>query len=258
MDEQPSAQQETVSVEFTLAIGEGHISATAVVPAGQTNLTKILPVIQAFDDSLIATVASQAAGDGHPVSCKAGCGACCRQMVPISIFEAEALAEWIHSLPESQQQQLAQRFHQTLLSFAATGLLDRMVEMSKEDWRVENEVNQRLMRDYFYTRIPCPFLQDESCSIHPIRPLVCREYIVVSPAEHCVDPAIHPVLAPHQPLKLFPILNEMGAKLEHDTRGWIPLVFLFAWMKAGAHPGEAVSGTGPELLYEFVRRITPP
>jgi hypothetical protein len=57
------------------------------------------------------------------------------------------------------------------------------------------------------------------------------------------------------PLHFSRILNHIGAEIEHDNRGWIPLVFLFAWMKADAHPGDAVSGTGPEVLYEFVKRM---
>jgi hypothetical protein len=36
MDEQ---SQETVSVEFTVAVGDDQFTATAVVPAGQTNPT---------------------------------------------------------------------------------------------------------------------------------------------------------------------------------------------------------------------------
>jgi hypothetical protein len=47
----------------------------------------------------------------------------------------------------------------------------------------------------------------------------------------------------------------MGAELEPGSHGWIPLVFLFAWMESGAHPGAAFAGTGPEVLYEFVRRM---
>lgn len=260
MDEQTTAPSEfvsidTVTVEFTLAVGEGQIAATAVVPAGSTNLTQILPVLQALDDSLIANVASATAEAGHPISCKAGCGACCRQLVPISIFEAEALTAWIRSLPESDQQELAERFHQALLKLSAAGLIDRLVQMNKEDWRSESELNRRMGLDYLYQRVPCPFLVDESCSIHPIRPLICREYLVSSPPANCVDPGTLKVAPVHLPVKLFPTLNQIGAELEHDTRGWIPLVFLFAWMKADPHPGQFISGTGPEVLYEFVRRI---
>jgi hypothetical protein len=113
-----------------------------------------------------------------------------------------------------------------------------------------------LALDYLYQRVPCPFLEDESCSIHPIRPLICREYLVTSPPQFCENPStlqVDPVLLP---LHFSRILNVIGAEIERDSRGWIPLVFLFAWMKSGAHPGEAVAGTGPQVLYEFVKRIS--
>jgi len=64
MTEEP---QETVSVDFTIGIGDGKFTATAVVPAGQTNLTQILPVIQALDDSLIAGVGAQLAEAGRMI-----------------------------------------------------------------------------------------------------------------------------------------------------------------------------------------------
>jgi Fe-S-cluster containining protein len=249
MSEQP---QETVSVQFAVGINEGKFTATAVVPAGQTNLTQILPVLQSLDDSFIGGVTAQLSEAGFSVSCKAGCGACCRQMVPISIFEAEALGAWIRSLPEARQKELAGRFHQALLSFAAAGLIDRMVN---QDWLAETETARKLALDYFYQHVPCPFLEDESCSIHPIRPLVCREYLVSSPPEFCEDPAGLKVVPARLPLNFSRILNSIGAEIERDSRGWIPLVFLFAWMESGARPGEAVAGVGPQVLYEFVKRM---
>jgi Fe-S-cluster containining protein len=250
MDEQ---RQETVSVEFTVGIGDGKFTATAVVPAGQTNLTQILPVLQSLDDSLIGGVTEQLSQAGRTVSCKAGCGACCRQMVPISIFEAEALSAWILTLPELRREELAGRFHQALLSLAAAGLIDRMVN---EDWLAETESARQLALDYFYQRVPCPFLEDESCSIHSIRPLICREYLVTSSPHYCEDPASLQVAPVYLPLNFSRILNVIGAEVERDPRGWIPLVFLFAWMKSSARPGEAVAGTGPQVLYEFVKRIS--
>ena len=253
MDEQPPTTIETITVEFTLGLPDGKFAVTAVVPAGQTNLTQILPVLQAIDDSLIAGVGSQLAESGRPISCRAGCGACCRQMVPISIFEAEALATWIRSLPESRQEELALRFQNALRKLAASGLIDRMVN---EDWLAETESARRLALEYLYERVACPFLEDESCSIHPIRPLICREYLVTSAPEHCYDPATLKSVPVALPLHFSRVLNRIGAELEHDTRGWIPLLFLFAWMKAGAHPGEAITGAGPQVLYEFVKNLS--
>jgi Fe-S-cluster containining protein len=249
MDEQPL---ETVSVEFTVGIGDDQFTATAAVPAGRTNLTQILPVLQSLDNSIIAGVASQLNETGLSISCKAGCGACCRQMVPLSIFEAEALSTWIRTLPEPHQQELARRCDQALRKLASAGLIDRMVN---EDWLAETDSARQLAIDYLYQRIPCPFLEDESCSIHPIRPLVCREYLVTSHPDHCFDPAALKVDPVFLPLNLSRVLNVIGAELEQDSRGWIPLLFLFAWMESGAHPGEAIAGDGPQVLYEFVKRI---
>ena len=134
MDELPSETRETVTVEFTIGLDAGKFTATATVPAGRTNLTQILPVLQAIDDSLIAGVGSQLNQVGRTISCKAGCGACCRQMVPISIFEAEALVAWIRTLPEARQQELRHRFDSALRKLASAGLIDRMVN---EEWLAE-------------------------------------------------------------------------------------------------------------------------
>jgi Fe-S-cluster containining protein len=243
---------ETVTVEFTIAVRNEQFKAATVVPAGQTNLTKIMPVLQILDNRFIESVTDDLAATGRSVSCKAGCGACCRQMVPISIFEAEALADWVRTLPEAKQQVLARRFHDALTKLAAAGIIDRMVNV---DWLAETESARQLAVDYLFARVPCPFLENESCSIHPIRPLICREYLVTSPPEHCSDPTTDHVDPVRLPLQFSRILKVIGAELEHDSHGWIPLVFLFGWMKSGAKPGEAVTGTGPEVLYEFLKRM---
>ncbi len=250
MDEQP---RETVSVEFTVAIGDGHFTSTAVVPAGQTNLTQLLPVLQSLDDSFMAGVTAQLSEAGRTVSCKAGCGACCRQMGPISIFEAEALSTWIRSLPESRQQELARRFHEALLKLSGAGIIDRMV---REDCFGETDSARKLAIEYLHQRVACPFLENESCSIHPFRPLICREYVVTSPPERCFDPVALKAEPVPLPLHFSRVLHSIGAELEGSSRGWIPLLFLFAWMKSGAHPGEWVAGEGPQVLYEFVKRIS--
>jgi hypothetical protein len=70
MDEHP---HETISVEFAVGIGDEKFTAAAVVPAGQTNLTQILPVLQSLDDSFIHGVTAQIGEAGLSVSCKAGC-----------------------------------------------------------------------------------------------------------------------------------------------------------------------------------------
>lgn len=244
--------QQSVEVEFALKVSDGQIKAKVSVPAGQTNITTLLPVLQNFESAMLGRVAREAEAAGHPISCKAGCGACCRQMVPVSIFEAEALGAWVRSLPDEQQQALEARFHQTLLRLRDTGIIQRLIE---EDWFADNDTAKLMAIDYFHLGVPCPFLVDESCSIHPIRPLICREYLVTSPPELCKDPATNDVAGVQLPIKLSRALFRMGSELEQDKRGWIPLVFLFAWMKSGADPGAAFAGTGPEVFRTFLEHL---
>ena len=81
--------------------------------------------------------------------------------------------------------------------------------------------------------------------------------MVISPPELCDDPAALNPTPARMPMNFFRSLTQIGGELENDHRGWIPLLFLFAWMKAGAHPGQRVSGDGPQVLYEFVKNIRP-
>jgi Fe-S-cluster containining protein len=248
----PTPGDETVEVDFTLGLGSGHVRIQAHVPTGQTNLTRLLPVLQSMDNVIIDSVVNRINEDGRSVSCKAGCGACCRQMVPISIFEAEALGEWLSTLPKPQQDEIRRRFHLVLTSLSEAGLLDRIVT---EDWFADTKEAEDITIEYFRQGLACPFLQDESCSIHPIRPLSCREYLVTSPAELCADPARNLINGIELPVKLSRALYRMGAELEGGPRGWIPFIFLFAWLDGGFHPGEAFAGAGPQVLYEFVQRL---
>jgi len=241
-----------VEVQFELRVGDGSLKARVEVTSGQTTVTELLPIFRSLDNAIVGMAEKQAAESGLAISCKAGCGACCRQMVPLSLFEAQALSEWMKSLPEERQHELQERFHRALLALRETGLLKRLVE---EDWLANNEAAVEMAIEYFRKGIPCPFLEDESCSIHPIRPLACREYLVTSPPENCKDPVKIGVAGVELPLKLSRALFRMGSELERDPRGWVPLVFLCVWMKSGADPGAGFTGTGQEVLYQVIQHL---
>jgi Fe-S-cluster containining protein len=251
----PDTSQTSPSVEvsFSLRIGEGTLNASLAVPAGKTTLTALLPILQDFDSSMINRVVDEATEEGHPVSCRKGCGACCRQMVPLSIFEAEFLGEWFSALPKERQAELEERFHSGLMRLKKAGVLDKILDAN---WGLDEKSFVQMAIDYFHAGVPCPFLEDESCSIHPIRPLMCREYLVTSPAELCQDPGIHQLSAIHLPLRPSQALYKIGQELTHDAKGWMPLIFLLAWSKRGVKPGNYYSGTGQEVLRIFMEHLT--
>src|SRR5260370_26127230 len=99
---------------------------------------------------------------------------------------------------------------------------------------------------YFAARIPCPFLEDESCSIHPERPLVCREYLVTSPAELCAgerQEGVTPVAVPK--------VSMAALGLQDEGDDWFPLALLMAWGRL--RPRKAKRRPGPEWVQRFLR-----
>lgn len=251
----PASQQTPPSsnrVSYQVPVGGGFLHASANLPAGHATLTQLLPVIQNLENAIVAKISEEATQAGTPVSCRAGCGACCRQLVPVSLFEAEALGEWFGTLPEDRRIELEARFHNALLALRDTGVINKILD---DKWAVEEGAATQLAIDYFHAGVPCPFLEDECCSIHPIRPLTCREYLVTSDPELCRDPSENEVAGVRLPLKLARALFAFGQKLSQDRRGWIPLVFLMAWRKGGQRPGDFVSGTGEEVLKKFLEQV---
>lgn len=239
----------TVKANFSLPVGGAALNVSVQVPVGRTTLTELLPIIQNLENAVVAKISAEASAAGHPISCRAGCGACCRQLVPINLFEAEALAEWLATLPEERMAILRERFSRALSLLRDAGVIERILNGS---WSHDDKASTQLAVDYFHAGAPCPFLENESCSIHPMRPLICREYLVTSPPELCQDPAANDVSGIQLPLRLSRAMFAMGQEIEQDHRGTMPLVFLLAWAKNRAKPGDLVAGTGTEVLRKFL------
>lgn len=252
-DNPESGSAPKVKASFALPVGGGFLNATANLPTGETTLTQLLPVIQSLENAILTRVGEEAERAGTPISCRAGCGACCRQLVPVSFFEAEALSEWLNGLPADQRTELEDRFHRALLKLRDAAVIEKILD---ERWMTDAQLTTQLAIDYFRASVACPFLENERCSIHPMRPLSCREYLVTSPSSLCDDPSANQVAGVQLPLKLSRVLYSFGQQMEQDQRGWIPLVFLLAWRRSGAKPGSYVSGTGEEVLKAFLERVT--
>jgi hypothetical protein len=130
--------------------------------------------------------------------------------VPVAPAEARALARLVEAMPEPRRSRVRDRFDRALDSLNATGVLDRLDQ--------DPDSRHAVGMDYFRAGVACPFLEDEACSIHPDRPMACREFLVTSPPAHCADPSS---AVETLPLEAAPSV----ALLKADLRdGWTPLV----------------------------------
>ena len=189
-DEDTSPQ--TINVNVELAGPEWRLQTTMSVPAEPIALKEMLPLFFSFADAVMSTAANGVEQTGEKISCKKGCGACCRQLVPIS----ETEAHWIAGAGRSFTYSKAKLKFGTVSPRPGAGLPKPVYWKScsiRESWG-EGE-GWSIAMSYFRLGIPCPFLENEACSIHQDRPVKCREYLVTSPAEHCRAPSAKTIKA---------------------------------------------------------------
>ena len=75
----------------------------STIPAQPANLRRMLPVFQNFSNKFIDIGIENIEAEGKQISCRAGCGACCRQLVPVAEAEAYDLQKQVEDLPEPRR-----------------------------------------------------------------------------------------------------------------------------------------------------------
>lgn len=247
----PAPPDDTVTTRVRLASPTWEIDTTVTVPAGPTRLRDLLPLVQSFADAAIGAAVEVAQCQGKTITCKAGCGACCRQLVPIAEAEARRIRDLVESLPEPRRSHVRARFAAARERLAAAGLLDKLLH--PEQWDAED--NQHLADRYFSLGIACPFLENESCSIHPERPIVCREYLVTTPAAHCAQPTPENIRRVPLPFQVWTAVARFDPVPDDaEYLRWVPLVVAPEW--AEAHPDEPPPRPGLDLLRELFDHLT--
>lgn len=235
-----------VSASFKIGWHGCEFEAAVSVPSEPVSPRRLLPMVQKLTNALVGMGEQLVQEAGASISCKAGCGACCRQLVPVSETEARHLHDCVEAMPEPRRSHVKSRFADTRRQLDDAGLLDRLLKPN------EHTRDISLGIEYFRAGVACPFLEDESCSIHPDRPLVCREYLVTSPAELCASPTaetIDRVPVPGFFMTAFARLDDPNKK----TVRWLPLPMALEW--ADEHPEPPASVPGPRLFSAFMNGV---
>ena len=236
------------TARFALQVGEVSIQMEARLPDGPVKPGVLLPVLQNLSDSLSKLSERGAEEAGKQISCREGCGACCRQAVPITPVEARAIAQWLDTQPAERRAALRERFRQAAARLEESGIA-RQIRESALQRDVMHEVGLR----YFALGIACPFLEQERCTIHEMRPLRCREYLVVSPAAHCAHPGEMEIVTVKPPAMLSQVLARWDTSGDMKERELIVLTMLDEWVAKHPADQDRPHRTSPELLQEFLR-----
>jgi Fe-S-cluster containining protein len=226
-------------------IGEDTVQLKFTVPEDACPPEALLPDVQALASQVAALAEERIRRVGRRISCKAGCGACCRQMVPISPAEARHLAALVDAMPPERAAEIRKRFSEALAVFEAAGLPPRgSPETDKAAYR-------EFGLSYFRLGVACPFLEKESCSIHSDRPLVCREYLVTSPPAACAEPGSGQTRQVSIPVTIWSVFGRSASA--DGSLEWMPLIEALRHAASGTKAD--LSKTGPERVAALLREL---
>lgn len=222
----------------------------ANLPSNRVKPDRMLPVFGQMTNIFTDMGTYLVNNEGKEISCKAGCGACCRQFVPVSEAEAYQLAELVEELPEPKRSEIKERFENAHEHFSEAGWLGKLDKLDMNS--AENVI--AVVRDYFKEGVACPFLENESCSIHEKRPLACREYLVTSPASNCAEFEPEKIEKVPIPTKASATLCGMTRSINaHPAINGIPLILSLFW--AERFENELEEKTGKTWMNEFIEKL---
>jgi Fe-S-cluster containining protein len=140
-------------------------------------------------EEVIEETKVKATEGGMPVTCSKGCDACCSQPISSSFFEAVLIKSYLEVNPPVKEQFLARydawrsrigdtKEYDQILQSAIRALVDGSKDVSDYVRNAVDHFNQS-------EKINCPFLEEHSCSIYPVRPVTCRQLLSIDDPVKC-------------------------------------------------------------------------
>ena len=240
--------------EVALNTPAGRLTTAIDVPTGFIPINAIVPVTRRLGEVAAELEVQQAIEAGRTISCRKGCAACCRMLVPLSAPEAFALREYVEQLPIDRRTHLYNRLSETKDRMKREGLWERLTDVAEASSPVPDEELDPINQAYYSLRIPCPYLENELCSIYEARPAACRELLVTSPAELCQDLVHSPVVPLPVSMRVSSIMGLVWGTLTSTPPRLIPLPMALEW--AEQHEDEARrTWPGSSLLDEVLDKM---
>ena len=236
MNEPKNVERLDVSVKTSA----GPVKATVEIPDGFVPVTQILPLLRQLGQQAQALEEQKTTAAGQVISCARGCAACCRMLVPVSAPEAFGLRDMVAALPEARRDTIRGRLADATARLEQAGLLAQLRQVAETDRPITDEMMEPINRAYYTLKLPCPYLENEACSIYEDRPAACRELLVTSPAEWCQDMVHKPVRAVPVPIRVSTILGLVWSDLTSGPPRLIPLPLALDW--ADRHAAENRAG----------------
>ncbi len=203
---------------FSLPTPYGNLPSLSIeVPDLPMALPEVVPLLHDICNRCVEMACTHL-GPDEKVRCSRGCGSCCRQVVPVSIPEILFLRDFLSELPQDRRSRYQSRLESVLQVMQKNGVLSALRNAGSDQEALS------AAQSYFNQGLDCPFLEDGSCSIHPVRPFVCREFNAISSPELCENPFLNRVRKVPVVPKITSAAARFAAKATGEPPVLIPLV----------------------------------
>lgn len=244
----------TERYEVSLNTPAGQLTTAIEVPTGFVPITAIVPLMRRLGEGVQSLEEQRTVEAGQSISCRKGCAACCRMLIPVSPPEAFALHDLVHGLPDEQRRATLRKVADADKKLEQAGLLVPLTALAETDRPLTDEDFEPLNRAYYALRMPCPFLQNEACSIYDDRPAACRDLLVTSPPELCDDMASNPVRPLPVSVRIGTALGLLWSDLVGEAPRLIPLPLALDWVDRHRTEGRT-EWKGTELLDKSLDKV---
>ena len=131
----------------------------------------------------------------------------------------------VEQMPAPRRATIRKRFEKAVQRFKGSEVMETAMNYN----RLPEDQRMKMVKDYFQLGIACPFLEEESCSIYPARPLICREYLVISAPEHCATLNEDHIQRLKLPVSVAQTFSNMEGARREGVNPCLPLIMALEW-----------------------------
>jgi len=216
-------------------------------------LSDLVPMARALCTKVVNAAAEISTDRGRRITCSKGCTYGWRYLAPLSPAEAFRIRDEILVMPVNRR-----RHYLRSMMIRARYILNHRQRLQEPEEASGLTSQQNSLRNisewYSSLKLECPFLSDQQCSIHPLRPLACREYLVSSPASLChfTSPAMPQVI--QLPISVAEVLMMTSCRLEGREQEAVMLPFTILWAEENSIRSEQ-TWQGKVLVETFIESL---
>ncbi len=250
----PNEVHDREHLDFQIDLSGRVLNLTISYVDRPLKLSDLVPMARAMCTKVVNTAAEIAAEWGQRITCSKGCTYCCSYLAPLSPAEAFRIRDEILTMPVNRR-----RHYLRSLMIRARYILNHRQSLQQPEepsgLTSQQDCLQNISQWYGNLKLACPFLSNQQCSIYQLRPLVCREYLVSSPASVChfTSPAAMPQIIP-LPVSIAEVLMTTSCRFEETEQEAVMLPFTILWTEENRARSEQ-TWQGKVLVETFVESL---